>query len=77
MPLGEVEVPYEGIVYQSLQHHAHEARLSHVVEPAEANRSTGKEGGVAYGHLVVLGGGHVFDLALFAYRLKLAQHTYM
>jgi hypothetical protein len=39
MPLREVEVPYEGVMDQCLQYDAHKARLAHVVEPSQTNRS--------------------------------------
>jgi hypothetical protein len=41
MPFGEVIIPYEWVVNQRLQYDTHEAGLPHVVQPSEANCSTG------------------------------------
>jgi hypothetical protein len=40
---GEKEIPYERIVYDGLQYDAHKASLTHIVQPAQASRSTGQE----------------------------------
>lgn len=65
--LGQVEVAYEGVVDEGLENNAHEARLAHVVETAQAYGAAGEKGGVADYELVVFGRGRVFVLALLAY----------
>jgi hypothetical protein len=66
MSFGEIEIAYEWVVHQCLQYDAHETGLAHVIETAEANSATGKEGRVGDYHFVLFGRGRVFILALLA-----------
>ena len=67
MPFGQIEIAYEGVMHQRLQHHTHEARLAHVIEPSEANGAAGEEGRIVDDELVFFGRGRIFILALLAY----------
>ena len=67
MSFGEIEIPYEWIVNQSLEDDAHEARLAHVVKASEANGATGEKGRVVDDKFVLFGGGWIFESTFLSY----------
>lgn len=50
----QIPRPYQWVVNETLQHHGHEARLSHIVQASESRSTAGRRNRVCRNELPVL-----------------------